>query len=402
MSLLPVEGALAGILAAATPTEPETVALGKAASRVLAEPLVARRTQPPFAASAMDGYAVRTGDLAADAQRRLRVIGESAAGHGHHGPVGPGETLRILTGAPLPGDTDAVVPQEEVTLEGDWLLVAGPQSRGRHVRPPGLDFHAGEMLLPAGRRLGPRELALVAASGAAELVVRRRPRVALLSVGDELVAPGTPPARDQILASTAPGLMELVVSAGAEAADLGIVHDRTERVAARVTQAAEDKVDILVTIGGASVGTHDVVRVAMIDAGVEIEIWRIAMRPGKPLIFGRRQGMAVLGLPGNPVSSLVCALLFLVPLIARLLGREARDASQPATLAVDMPANDVRQTYLRAHLERHSDALPSVRPAQLQDSSMLKTLAETDCLLVRPPNAPPAKAGSICRIIPLP
>ena len=397
MTLLAVDEALRRVLAGATPTPAEDVPIATAAGRTLAEPLIAQRTQPPFAASAMDGYAVRAADATGGA--RLRITGESAAGRGFAGRVGPHEAVRIFTGAPIPEGADAILVQENAAANGDGVEVTTAPPPGQHVRPAGLDFTVGSTLLPAGRRIGTRELALAAAAGVAALAVRRRPRVAFLSVGDELVPPGHQPGPDQIIASSALGLTHLAASAGAEATDLGIAPDRTEAVAAIAARAAADEVDVLVTIGGASVGAYDVMRPALAEAGMTLDFWRVAMRPGRPLIHGHLGQMAVLGLPGNPVSSLVCALLFLKPLIAALLGEPPADPREPATLAVDLPANDDRDDYLRARLVRGREALPLVTPLPRQDSSMLSALAEADCLLIRPAFAAPAPAGTICEIV---
>lgn len=397
MSLLPVDKALRRILAEARPTPSEEVALGAAAGRTLAAPLVAKLTQPPFPASAMDGYAVRATDAATG--ELLRVTGESAAGRRFAGTLGAGEAVRIFTGAPVPEGADAILVQEDARVLDNAVEVATAPVAGRFIRPAGLDFKAGAGLLPAGRRLGARELALAAASGVASVTVRRAPRVAFLSVGDELVTPGALPGPDQIIASSALGLVRLAMEAGAEAIDLGIVPDRIEAIAAMAGRAAADGVDVFVTMGGASVGAHDLIRPALAEAGMVLDFWRIAMRPGRPLIHGRLGAMAFLGLPGNPVSSLVCAILFLRPLIGALLGRPPTDQREPATLAVDVPANDIREDYVRARLDRTSEGPPRVTPLPRQDSSMLSALAEAGCLLIRPAGAGAAPAGTACEII---
>jgi molybdopterin molybdotransferase len=397
MSLLAVEEALRRVLAGVAPTAAESVPIALAAGRTLAEPVMARLTQPPFAASAMDGYALRAADAVAGAE--LRVIGESAAGRSFAGKVGPGESVRIFTGAPIPDGADAVLVQEKATAAGDRVRIQEAPRTGKHIRPAGLDFAGGAGLLSAGRRLGARELALAAAAGLAWLPVRTVPRVAFLSVGDELVAPGQSPGADQIVASSALGLAELVSAAGARAIDLGIAPDRAEIVAGIAAEAARKGSDVLVTMGGASVGSHDVMRPALDRAGMTLDFWRIAMRPGRPLIHGRLGAMSVLGLPGNPVSGYVCALLFLRPLIGALLGQPYADPREPARLGVDLPANDDREDYLRAKLATAGGDLPLATPLPRQDSSMLSALAEADCLLVRPPEAPAAPAGSPCQII---
>jgi molybdopterin molybdotransferase len=403
MSLLPVDDAIARVVAGVTALPAGPSPLAAAAGRTLAEPLVAKRTQPPFAASAMDGYALRAADIATPPVR-LRVIGVSAAGKGFAGAVGPGEAVRIFTGAPLPEGADAVLIQENAEATGADVIAKESVAPGRHVRAAGFDFREGERLLEAGRVLGPREIAIAAAMGHGTVPVRRRPRIAIVSTGDELVPPGTVPGPDQIVASNGPGIAAYVQSLGGEAADLGIVRDDTEAIAAAIDRALALPADVIVTIGGASVGDHDLVAPALGQRGMELGFWRIAMRPGKPLMFGtiaRDAGAApvrVLGLPGNPVSSMVCAILFLAPLIDALLGRPLTDPTEAAVLAVDVPANDGRQDYVRARLTR-TDGLPAVTPLPVQDSSGLAILSAADCLLVRPPNAPAGTAGDVCRII---
>ncbi|ACA19708.1 molybdenum cofactor synthesis domain protein [Methylobacterium sp. 4-46] len=399
-ALLPVAEALARILAGAAPVAAETVPIGRAAGRTLAEEVRALRTQPPFVTSAMDGYAVRSADLAG-APVTLRLIGTSAAGQGLRGPVGPGEAVRILTGAPMPEGADTVVIQEDAEARGESvrLLVANPP--GRHLRGSGLDFRQGDLLLPAGTRLDGQRLALAAAGGHPTLRLRRRPRVAILATGDELVRPGEPAAWDQIVASNGLALAAMAEEAGAEAVDLGIAGDRFADLEAAIGRAREERADLLVTLGGASVGDHDLVQSALVRQGLALGFWRVAIRPGKPLMHGRLGPMAVLGLPGNPVSSVVCGLVFVRPLVRALLGdpEAGADRSEPAILGRDLPENDARQDYMRARLEPGGDGLPRVHPAPRQDSSMLSVLATAEALLVRPPHAPAAKAGEPCRIL---
>ena len=398
VGLLSVTDAVARVVAGVTPLGSETVTLAEADGRTLGADIAAWRTQPPFDASAMDGYAVRADDLGAT-PARLRVIGMSAAGAGFAGSVGPGEVVRIFTGAPVPAGADAILIQENAEAQADGTIVAreGVKS-GRYVRKAGLDFAEGDVLLPTGRRLGMRELALAAAMGHGAVTVRVRPVVAILSTGDELVAPGTMPRGAQIVAATAPGLAAYVRSLGAEARDLGIVHDNAEAIGAAADAAKAQGADVLVTLGGASVGEHDLVASALAGRGMALDFWKIAMRPGKPLMFGRIGETRVLGLPGNPVSSLVCAILFLRPLIDALLGRPPTDISEPAILGADVAANDEREDYVRARWTM-SEAGPVATPLPTQDSSMLGVLAAADCLLVRAANAPGAKASDRCRII---
>ena len=406
MSLLPVAEAVRRVVAGVVPLDAEPVALADAAGRTLAEPIVARRTQPPFPASAMDGYAVRAADVA-NPPATLRVIGMSAAGHGFAGAVGPGEAVRIFTGAPVPAGADAILIQEntEAAVEGEVVALASLDA-GRNIRPAGFDFREGERLLGAGRVLGPRELSVAAAMGHGALSVRSAPRVAILSTGDELVPPGTAPGPDQIVASNGPGIAAFAALWGGRSIDLGIAGDDVGELAAAIDRALAEQADVLVTLGGASVGDHDLVGPALAGRGMELGFWRIAMRPGKPLMFGtiaRPEGtpLRVLGLPGNPVSSIVCALLFLRPLLDAYLGRLPADYTEPAILAVEVPANDAREDYVRAILA-HGDGLPLATPLPVQDSSGLAVLSAADCLLIRPPNSPTASAGTPCRILRLP
>lgn len=394
--LIPVAQALARVLAAAKPLEAEEVALTHAFGRTLAAPLVAGRTQPPFANSAMDGYALR----AADAGARLRVVGESAAGRALAGAIGQGEAARIFTGAPLPEGADSVALQEDAQRDGEFVALNAPVGLGDNIRGVGLDFRAGETLLAAGRRLSPRDVALIAAANQPTARVARQPRVAILATGDELRAPGEALGPAQIVASNNLFVVGLARAQGAEAIDLGIAPDRPEALAERIAAARAARADVLVTLGGASVGDYDLVQQALTDAGMELGFWRIAMRPGKPLMFGRIGAMLALGLPGNPTSSAVCGLLFLAPLLRALVGdpQAGADHSEAATLAVDLPANGIREDYMRANLTRAAGGW-SATPARNQDSSLVRTLADAQGLIVRPPHAPPARAGENCRVL---
>ncbi|MCB1495709.1 MAG: molybdopterin molybdotransferase MoeA [Bauldia sp.] len=399
MSLLPVEDAIARIVGdVSAPLGSEEVALGEAAGRTLARDLAARRSQPPFAASAMDGYAVRAVDVARGL--RLKVIGVAAAGHSFAGKVSEGETVRIFTGAPVPEGADTVLIQEDAEVVGEATIMAQkPVASGRHIRRAGLDFELGTTLLAAGTLLGPREVSLIASMGHAAVPVRRRPRVAIIATGDELVPPGTMPGPDQIIASNAVAIAALARDAGGEPFDLGIVGDTEDAIADAVARASRLPADVLVTIGGASVGDHDLVRDVLQANGMALDFWRIAMRPGKPLMFGRLGDQKVLGLPGNPVSSFVCGLLFLRPLVAALLGRRYADPTEAAVLAADVAGNDSRQDYVRATYRAHEAGVPSVIPLPVQDSAMVSVLTEANCLLIRPPHADAARAGAPCRII---
>lgn len=399
--MIPVAEALARVLAGLSgPVNAEVVPIAEAAGRTLAEDVHAGRTQPPFLASAMDGYAVRSADVAT-APATLRVVGTSAAGHGFAGSVGAGEAVRIFTGAPVPDGADAILIQENACADKDGVTVLEPVAPGRFIRPSGLDFKAGDRLLGAGESLDPRRIALAAAAGCATLRVRRRPRVAILATGDELVLPGQPARWDQIVASNGLAVAALVREAGAEPIDLGIAGDTLAALDDAIRRAVAAEADLLITLGGASVGDHDLVQSALRGQGLELGFWRVALRPGKPLMHGRLGRMAVLGLPGNPVASVVCGLLFVVPAIRALLGdpNAAADRSEPAILGRDLPENDLRQDYLRARIETAPDRLPIVHPERRQDSSMLLILGSAEALLVREPHAPAAKAGEPCRII---
>lgn len=400
MALLPVADALDRILTGVTPTDVEHVAPASAAGRTLAEDLPALRTQPPFPSSAMDGYAVRSADLRPGAV--LKVIGEAPAGRAFGGKVGTGEAVRIFTGAPVPEEADTVVIQETVEVGSDGIRPQVVEAAGRHVRPAGLDFSRGDVLLRAGRRLGPRAVALAAAMGHASLPVRRRPKVALLATGDELVRPGEAARPDQIVASNIYAVAGQVEAAGGEAVDLGIATDDFASLEAAISRAEAMGADVIVTLGGASVGDHDLVQSALTKRGMELGFWRIAMRPGKPLIFGRLGRTRILGLPGNPVSAIVCAQLFLVPLVRALCGDPAAgaDPTEPAVIGAALPANDERQDYVRVRITGiDAHGLPVVAPFPRQDSSMLRIFAEADALLVRPPGAPAAAVGAPVRII---
>jgi molybdopterin molybdotransferase len=400
MALISVEEALARVLDGVEATAPEPVGIRAARGRVLAEPLAALLTQPPFDAAAMDGYAVRAADVAT-LPAALTVIGEAAAGHPFAGSVGAGEAVRISTGAPVPAGADAVVAQENAGREGDRVVVQGCRVETGHIRTKGIDFRAGDTLLLPGRTLGPREVSLAAAMGHAGVAVRRRPRVAILATGDELVEPGGRPGPGQIVASNHLGVAALAEAAGAEATLLGIARDQPDDLGAHLAEAPD--ADIVATIGGASVGDHDLVGAVLKGRGMTLSFWKIAMAPGKPLMYGRLGGSRVLGLPGNPVSALVCARLFLVPLIHKMLGRPSEHGRPvEARLAVALEANDARQRYLRAVSRPSStDGSRLVTPVRSQDSSLLSPLAEADCLLVRPPHAPAAASGAVVPILPL-
>jgi molybdopterin molybdotransferase len=397
--MLSVAEALSRILAGLRPLGSEQVAVSDALGRVLAEDVTARVTQPPAAVSAMDGYAVRAADVAA-VPARLAVIGEVPAGRRFEGRVGPGETVRIFTGAPLPAGADTIVIQEDVDGAGPAIVVREGAPIGTYVRPAGLDFAAGEPGLAKGRRLTARDIGLAAAMNWPWLRVTRRPRVAILATGDEVVMPGEPIAPSQIVSSNGLALAAFVAACGGQPLPLGIVADDRAALAAMAEGARS--ADLLVTTGGASVGDHDLVRSALGDQGLELDFWQIAMRPGKPLLFGRLGTTPVLGLPGNPVSSLVCATIFLKPALELMLGLPRSEAvRQSARLGSDLPANDRRQDYLRSRLARDASGGLVATPFPVQDSSMLSRLAWADCLVLRAPLAPPARAGDEVEIIEL-
>lgn len=396
MALLPVKDARDRILKGVKPLQIEAVALDKALSRVLAKPLKAMRDQPPFDGSAMDGYAVIAADLAATPVT-LKLAGTSAAGHGFKGKVAKGHCVRIFTGAPMPRGADAVLIQENTEAKGGMVTALQPVKPQQNVRAAGLDFRRGDGLLPAGLRLNARDIGLAAAANAAAVSVRRRPLVALIATGDELVLPGQRPAADQIVSSNSHALAAMAALLGAEVVNFGIVADSlkaTERAIARAARA-----DILVTTGGASVGDHDYVQEALRNSGVAIDFWKIAMRPGKPFMYGRRKGQHVLGLPGNPVSALVCARLFLKPLIEAMLGLPMADDLVEARLGAPMKANDQRQDYVRATLSEDAGGGRIATPFDRQDSSMQRTFREAQALIVRPPHAPAASQHDVVKIL---
>jgi molybdopterin molybdotransferase len=397
---MPVAEALQRVLADARALPAETVKLNDAFGRVLTENVIALRTQPPAAVSAMDGYAVRAVDVATTPVT-LKVIGEVAAGRPFAGQIGQGQAARIFTGGVMPTGSDTVVIQELTTRTGDSVTIQKPTAKNRNVRAQGIDFARDQVLLRKGRRLTDRDLMLAAAMNHSGLRVHRRPKVAVLGTGDELVPPGSTPGPGEIVYSNGFALSALAHDEGAEVHDLGIARDRVEDIVAAVRRARESSADILVTTGGASVGEHDLVQRALAAEGLNLSFWRVALRPGRPMMHGRLGGMQVLGLPGNPVSSFVCAFLFLVPLIRCLAGRQdVEQMPEPARLGSDLPVNDERADYLRATLTPGVEGLIAT-PLPDQDSSLMAALAKADCLLIRPPYAPAAPAGSDCVILKL-
>ncbi len=397
--LLGVDEALERILASVrAPTERENLPLAEALGRTLAADVVAARTQPPADVSAMDGYAVRATDLTGSGAR-LRLVGESAAGKGFDAPLAAGETVRIFTGAPVPEGADAILLQEDAAVEDGWISARARP--GPHIRAKGLDFTQGEKVLAAGTRLGPAELALTASTNTARVDVARQPRVAIIASGDELMPPGSQLGPAQIVSTNNFVAAALVTEAGGAPIDLGIFRDDVADLRRALGLARQDKADVIVTLGGASVGDRDLLRSALEKEGMALDFWRIAMRPGKPLIFGRLGNSLVLGLPGNPVAAFVCGLLFLKPLLRALQGDPAADAdrSEIVLLGSDLPANKARRDYLRARLTWNSDGLIVATPQPMQDSSLLTELARSQALIVREIDEGPAKAGDLCRIL---
>ncbi len=388
--MISVEDALSHLFAMCAPIGTETVPLRQAHGRVLAEPVTARRDQPPFAASAMDGYGVRDADCSDGAE--FTLIGESAAGNGYAGKVAQGQAVRIFTGAPIPEGVDRVIIQEDVTRDGDRVTLAEPVSENRNIRPSGGDFKIGDTI-DAPRRLSARDVALIASMNAPEVTVSRRPDVVLIATGDELVMPGDTPGPDQIIASNSFGLAAMIEQAGGIARMLPIAPDDEEIL--RQTFEMAEGADLIVTIGGASVGDHDLVGKVASDMGLDRAFYKVAMRPGKPLMAGRMGRSLMLGLPGNPVSAMVTAQLFLLPMLNALQGLPARAAPRETLpLLQDIDANGPREHYMRAITDP-----TGVRPFSRQDSSLLSILSHADALLVRPPHDPARRAGETVEII---
>lgn len=390
--MISVAEALAHLFALADPMGAETVPLRAASGRVLAQDVQASRTQPPFDASSMDGYALRRAEVEPDAM--FKLVGEAAAGHAFDGQVGPGQCVRIFTGAPVPEETDFVVIQEDVTRRGDLITLNRDMDGKDNVRAAGVDFKAGDRMT-APRRLGPSDVALLAAMNIAQVPVIRRPTVAIMATGDELVMPGEAPGPDQIIASNTFGLAAQLDAEGADARLMPIARDNATslKTAFRLASSA----DLIVTIGGASVGDHDLVAPVAEELGMRQSFYKVAMRPGKPLMAGRLNGTPMIGLPGNPVSALVCGTVFVTPVIRAMLGLGAQPATQMlTTLAAALPANGPREHYMRATVE--ADGL---RAFDQQDSSLLSILARANALLVRPPHDPARTQGERVSYLPL-
>ncbi len=395
-AMISVAEAQARIVAGLRATPAEIVALAEACLRVLAAPVAARRTQPPADVSAMDGYALRAADARAGSV--LHVIGEAPAGHPLAARIGEGEAVRLYTGSVVPEGADAIVIQEDTERHGAQVTIREAASAGRHIRRTGQDFLEGDTLLHPGRRLSPRDIGLAAAADHPWLAVHRRPRVAILATGDEVALPGERVPPGGIVSSNAHALAALVSGSGGVPVLLPIARDTVAAIAAAADAASG--ADLLVTTGGASVGDHDLLQAGLGRRGLALDFWTVAMRPGKPLMFGSLGALPVLGLPGNPVSALVCGLLFLIPALRRLSGLpDAKLTPARARLGAAMGQNDRREDYVRARLEVRPDGALVAIPFERQDSSMLRLLADADALIVRPPHAPPAAAGAEVEIL---
>lgn len=393
--MLSVEAARARILGGLRPTAAESVALDASWGRVTARPVMARLSNPPADISAMDGYALRAADAAAG--RVLRVIGEAPAGHPFSGSVGPGECVRLFTGSLMPDGSDCVLIQENASRDGARMTVQAGVAAGKHVRPAGQDFACSDLVLPAGRRMGARDVGVAAAANHAWIACHRRPVIALLATGDEIALPGEPIPPGGIANSNTPMLAAAIRAAGGQALMLPPAPDDISAIAASVEGLC---CDMLVTVGGASVGDHDLVQTGLAERGFELDFWRIAMRPGKPLLYGRLGPVPVLGLPGNPVSAIICAVLFLLPAVEALSGLDAvAPPTERAALAEALGANDHRADHLRATLELDAAGTLAVRPFARQDSGLLGLLARADALILRPPHAPALPVGASVEVI---
>jgi molybdopterin molybdotransferase len=387
---------------AAAPVGSEDIRVETAANRVLAAPMKATRTQPPFPASAMDGYAIQFSDIKPG--QTIALVGESAAGAGYDSKLAPGTCIRILTGAPVPEGADTILIQENARLETvdgqTFVIPQQTEAKGRFVRPAGADFKSGQSFFEAGYRLRAKDMALAASLGPATVSVRQRPRIAVLATGDELVLPGQTPGPDQIVAANHVSVLAIIDSMGAEGRFLGIAGDTMHALNGAIRRAIRWKADVLVTMGGASVGDHDLVQAALKKAGMELSFWRIAMRPGKPLMSGMLGDMIALGLPGNPASSIVCAEIVLKPLIAKLLGQHWQPDWRNGLLAVDLPENDMRREYMRARVSFAPDGTAMVEPFAKQDSSLTSILSLANALMLREAHAPAARVGESCEWLP--
>ncbi len=388
--MISVDEAVARVIALLEPVGAETVSIDNAFGRVLAGDALARLTQPPAPVSAMDGYAVHTADVT-QPPTILRVVGTSPAGHPYGKRLERGEAVRIFTGGVVPEGADGIVIQEDAVADGDKVTLNVAAKPGKHIRAAGLDFERGDVLVRAGKRLTARDVSLLAAGDLAQVSARRKPRIAIAATGDELSRPGEKRGVGGIVASSGYALRPMIDMWGGQPVDLGIFPDTIDAIATIAEKATD--ADLIVTLGGASVGDHDLIQKALGPKGFALDFWKIAMRPGKPLIFGHLKETPLLGLPGNPVSTFVCAVLFLKPAIAALLGAETKTRLLSAKLTHSLPANDTREDYMRAKLINRGGEY-WVDVFQLQDSSMLKTLAAADALVVRPPHAQALEGGA--------
>ena len=394
--MIPVEEARARILAGMAATPAEVVALAAAWGRVAAAPISARLTQPPHDVSAMDGYALRAADAGLGA--RLAVVGSAPAGHPWAGTLAPGQALRLFTGSVVPDGADSILLQEDATRDGATVVVNEAATAGRHIRRAGQDFAAGDVLISPGKLLNARDIGLIAAGNVPWVAVHRRPRVAILATGDEIALPGEPIPPGGIVSSNSHALAALVRAAGGEAVVLPIAPD--DRAALMAAADAARGMDLLLTSGGASVGDHDLVQEALGARGLVVDFWQIAMRPGKPLMHGRLGDVPMIGLPGNPVSSLVCAILFVVPALRKMAGLAGTALpSVMAKLGATLAANDRRADHLRATLAEDGEGALVATPFSRQDSSMLRLMAQADALILRPPHAPALEAGALVKVI---
>jgi len=401
--MIPVADAVQRIVSSIERLPNETISLNDGLGRVLAKDLVARRTQPPFSVSAMDGYAVIASETNSELPVSLKVIGTIPAGQKFSGYLSKGQAVRIFTGARMPTNADAVVIQENTIFDSKTKMVVLNESvkTGNYVRSKGLDFSLGDMVLTAGMELNPRRLALAAAMNIPWLDVVRRPQVAIISSGDEIVLPGDPIGENQIVSSNGIALVAAIKSFGGIPIQVGIARDNRQSLLDAVSSSKG--ADLLITTGGASVGEHDLVKEVLSELGLELDFWKIAMRPGKPLMFGALSDTKVIGLPGNPVSSLICAQIFVRPAINKMLGinNDPQEAKIYARLVNALGPNDERQDYLRASLSRAGDGTAEVKVFNKQDSSMGSLLAKADCLVIRKPNAPCASIGDFIEVLQL-
>lgn len=400
MSLINVDQSLNRLLAATETLENTLTPLCEIGQgQVLAQDVIATLTEPPFRSSAMDGYAIRYQDYGPSV--KFKLVGESAAGKGYKGRIHEKEAIRIFTGAPVPDDADCVVIQENAVELGDTVSFNEAPSVNANIRSQGGNFKKGDHVLKAGRVMTPSALALCASTGHGCVRVIRRPKIAILATGNELVAAGNTPGKDQIICSNSYGLSYLIRAHHCDVIDLGIARDNEQSLREKIDEAREKKVDLLVTSGGVSVGKYDLVQTVLKSQGMVLDFWKVAMRPGKPLMFGvlpAEHKMLVLGLPGNPVSSMVCGHIFLVPILEKLSGRTYHPHIEEALLAVPLPENGPRRHFVRANLTINTKGEKWVTPVRSQDSSLIRLMANADCLIIREENGTPLQVGEPCRI----